>query len=40
MSVAAGRVDTMNGRGAQPLTVSHPFTVSITPTDLIKGLVR
>ena len=24
----------------QPLTVSHPFTVTITPADLTKGLLR
>ena len=24
----------------QPLTVLHPFTVSITPADLTKGLLR
>ena len=24
----------------EPLTVSHPFTVSITPADLTKGLLR
>jgi hypothetical protein len=24
----------------QPLTVSHPFTVTISPADLTRGLLR
>jgi Uma2 family endonuclease len=30
----------LEATSTQPLTVSHPFTVSITPADLTKGLPR
>ena len=30
----------LEATSTQPLTVSHPFTVSITPADLTKGLAR
>src|SRR5271170_5528597 len=30
----------LEATSSQPLTVSHPFTVSITPADLTKGLRR
>ena len=30
----------LEATSTQPLTVSHPFTVSITPADLTKGLHR
>jgi Uma2 family endonuclease len=30
----------LEATSTQPLTVSHPFTVSITPADLTKGLRR
>ena len=30
----------LEATSTQPLTVSHPFTVNITPTDLTKGLLR
>ena len=30
----------LEATSTQPLTVSHPFTVTITPADLTKGLLR
>jgi Uma2 family endonuclease len=30
----------LEATSTQPLTVSHPFRVSITPADLTKGLLR
>jgi Uma2 family endonuclease len=30
----------LEARSTQPLTVPHPFTVTITPADLTKGLLR
>jgi Uma2 family endonuclease len=30
----------LQATSTQPLTVSHPFTVTITPADLTKGLLR
>jgi Uma2 family endonuclease len=30
----------LEATSTQPLTVSHPFTVAITPADLTKGLLR
>lgn len=30
----------LEATSTQPLTVSRPFTVTVTPTDLTKGLVR
>ena len=30
----------LEATSTQPLTVSHPFTVTVTPADLTKGLTR
>jgi len=30
----------LQATSTQPLTVSHPFTVTVTPADLTKGLLR
>jgi len=30
----------LEATSTQPLTVSHPFTVTVTPADLTRGLLR